>query len=362
MIFILLLIILTLFAILYLLRSVINKQQRKMTIVEYAVIIGYLISLMISGVGLLFHSSQYNQAVDPVDGDCYIPFGGKHLVSLLFYFIAFNISAIAIWIKGRKIPPIPLVLMLIMLMIGSIISVFVLVQVSHHDTSTLDMYVGNEGTLYFIFTPICCLIISIGLIRKIIVEEQGYALTRSYANSTLNKINNLLSKKLNYPVWALILLIPVFLLLTIILILLGQDRDSMVKVFTETTTWAFSQKMHPPILDHQGHYLCTVAAKGNPALVKPLRLGTRHGNTIIVNRQLQVANAFEEILSDLSPALHRYVRYCYDKYGFNISVKINSTSASNMTYILMKPLEYLFLFFLYMFYIEPEKKIAKQYS
>jgi hypothetical protein len=94
-------------------------------------------------------------------------------------------------------------------------------------------------------------------------------MNRSYANSTLNKINNLLSSKLNYPAWALILLVPVFLLLTIILVLLGQDRDSMVKVFTETTTWAFSQKMHPPILDHQGHYLCTVAAKGDPALVKP---------------------------------------------------------------------------------------------
>jgi len=344
-----------------------KNNSEKITIVEYAIIIGYLISLMITGVGLLFHSSQYNQAVDPVDGDCYIPFGGKHILSLVFYFLTFNISAIAIWLKGRKIPSIPLVLMLIMLMIGSMISVFVLVQVSHHDTSTLDMYVGNEGTLYFIFTPLCCLIMGIGLIRKIIVEEQGYASTRSYANATLNKINNLLSAKLKYPTWALILLVPVFLLLTIILILLGQDRDSMVKVFTETTTWAFSQKMHPPILDHQGHYLCTVAAKGDPVLVKPLRLGKRHGNTIIVNRQLQIANAFEEILSDLSPVLHRYVRYCYvrycyDKYGFNISIKINSVRASNMTYVLMKPLEYFFLFSLYMCYVEPEKKIAKQYS
>lgn len=104
MIFIFLLIILTLFGILYLLRSVVKKQQRKITIVEYAIIIGYLISLMITGVGLLFHSSQYNQAVDPVDGDCYIPFGGKHILSLLFYFLTFNISAIAIWLKGRKIP------------------------------------------------------------------------------------------------------------------------------------------------------------------------------------------------------------------------------------------------------------------
>jgi len=361
MVLILLIIILALVGFLYLLRSFVKKQQKKISFIEYAIILAYLISLMIAGVGLLVHSSQYNQAVDPVDGDCYIPFGGKHIVSLTVYFVIFNSSAAAIWIRGRKIPPIPLVLMLIMLIIGCIISVFVLIQVSHHDTSTLNMYVGNEGTLYFIFTPICCLIMGIGLIRKVIVEEKGYAMTRTYSNAVLNKINSLLSSKVDLPIWAFIFLIPIFLLCTIILILLGQDSDSLVKVFTETTTWAFSQKMHPPILDHRGHYLCTVAAKGNPALVKPLRLGVRHGHTIIVNRQLQIANAFEEILSDLSPKTHRLVRYCYDKYGFNISLKINSVKASNRTYIVMKPLEYIFLFFLYMFYVEPEKKIAKQY-
>jgi len=361
MILILLFIIITLFGILYLLRALVKKQQRDVSFVEYTVVTAYLLALLLAGIGFVFHSSQYNQPVDPVDGDCYIPFGGKHILSLFIYFVAFNISAVTIWIKGRKIPPIPLVMMLVMLLIGSVMSVFVLIQVSHHDTSTLDMYVGNEGTLYFIFTPICSLIIGVGLIRRVIIEEKGYAMNRTYTNPTLNKINTLLSSKLNYHLWAIILLVPVFLLLTIILILLGQDHDSMAKVFTETTTWAFSQKMHPPVLDHKGHYLCTVAAKGNPALVKPLRLGKRHGNTIVVNRQLQIANAFEEILSDLSPSMHRFVRYCYDKYGFNISIKINSTGASNMTYILMKPLEYLFLFFLYMLYIEPEKKIAKQY-
>lgn len=346
----------------YLLRSAIKKQHKKLTFIEYVVITGYILSLAISGVGLLTHSSQYHEAVDPVDGDCYLPFGGKHALSLYIYFVAFNIATTAIWIKGRKIPPIPLVLALITLMIGSVISVFILIQVSHHDTSTLDMYVGNEGTLYFIFTPIFCLYFGISMIWKIVREEKQTALTRSYRSPLLNKINHFLAAKLDYPIWALLFLVPVFLLMTAILILLGQDGNSMSKVFTETTTWAFSQKTHPPILDHKGHYLCTVAAKGDPTIVKPLRLGRRHGNTIIVNRQLLVANAFEEILSDLSPRSHRYVRYLYDKYGYNLSLKINSVRASNLTYILMKPLEYIFLFFLYLFYVEPEKKIARQYT
>ncbi len=360
--FIFLFIILLLVGFIYLLRTILKKQQKKISVITYAIIIAYVISLCIAGIGLMLHSSQYNQAVDPVDGDCYTPFGGKHALSLFFYFVAFHISAVAIWVKGRKIPPIPLVLALIMLMIGSVISVFVIYQVSHHDTSTLNIYVGNDGTLYFIFAPLLSLFIGISLIRGIIIEERKNAMTRTYANIALNKINSLLSSRLDFPLWALIFLIPILLLSTIILILLGQDSNSLMKVFTETTTWAFSQKMHPPILDHQGHYLCTVAAKGDPAIVKPLRLGKRHGNIIIVNRQLQVANAFEQILSDLSPTIHRYVRYCYDQYGFNISIRINSVKASNVTYIVMKPLEYLFIFFLYTFYVEPEKKISKQYA
>ncbi|MFU1855381.1 DUF6688 family protein [Sphingobacterium sp. NGMCC 1.201703] len=360
---IVLIVIVTLFAgLIYLLRSAIKRQNKKISSIEYAVIIGYILSLAISGVGLLTHSSQYHEAVDPVDGACYLPFGGKHALSLFLYFIAFNCAVMAIWIKGRKIPPIPLVLALIILMLGSLISLFVLTQVSYHDTSTLSIYVGNEGTFYFIFTPIFCFCFGVGFIWKVIQEERETSFLRTYRNPTLNRINKLLSSKFDYPVWALILLVPFFLVMTAVLILFGQDSDSMAKVFTETSTWAFSQKMHPPILDHKGHYLCTVAAKGDPAVVKPLRLGKRHGNTIIVNRQLLIANAFEETLSDLSPIIHRYIRSFYDRYGYNISVKINTVSASNLTYRIMKPLEYIFLFFLYLFYVEPEKKIARQYT
>ena len=124
----------------------------------------------------------------------------------------------------------------------------------------------------------------------------------------------------------------------------------------------FSQKEHPPILDHQGHYLCTVAAKGSPNVVKPLRLGTRGRHTIIVNRQLQVANAFEEWVKDVSPYAHRIIRRNYDQYGYNLSVKINSAGRSNITYMAMKPLEWFFVVCLYLFCPNPEQKIRKQYS
>lgn len=320
----------------------------------------YLLSLILFGLGLLFHGNQYYEAIDPVD-TCYIPFGGKHIATLIFYFIAFNVSAFLIWTKGRSLPPLTLVLSLIFLFIGAIINVAILLQVMGHNTESVDMYKGDDGTFFFIFSPPICLLISIMLIEKIINEEKIVAKERIYKTPFLNDINNFLARKFDESVWAIIFLFPVFLLVTLILILVGQDANSIVKTFTDTTTWTFSQKMHPPILDHKGHYLCTVAAKGNPKIVKPICLGKRHGNIIIVNRQLQIANAFEEMITDFSPTIHHFIRKNYDKYGYNISTKINSRTGSNITYMLMKPLEWFFLICLYLTCINPEKKINKQY-
>ncbi|MCR5861220.1 hypothetical protein LRS05_03250 [Flavobacterium sp. J372] len=163
------------------------------------------------------------------------------------------------------------------------------------------------------------------------------------------------------PVMAFILIIPYVAISTLVLIIFGQEPDSAIKVFTDTSLWRLSQQMHPPILNHNGHYLCTVAAKGNPKLVKPLAVGTRAGQKIIVNRQLQIANAFEELVGDISPACHKMIRKNYDRYGYNLSKKINTSIRSDITYILMKPLEWVFLITLYMFCNKPESKITKQY-
>ena len=145
----------------------------------------------------------------------------------------------------------------------------------------------------------------------------------------------------------------------------GQDFDSLVKMFTDTATWKFSE--HQPLpLEYvepvDDHYLCTVAAYGDPKIVKPLGIGKRHGNPILVNRQLQIANAFEEMIQDYCPKLHRVIRRNYDKYGLDLSKKINTVFLSNLTYILMKPLEWFFLICLYLFCLNPEQKIRKQYA
>ena len=356
------LVILLLFLVSFFSVLMMKKNKPKVNGWEITLLIFYILSFLPFSFGIMVHAHQYTEAIDPIDPNCYIPFGDKHFVSLLVYFVLYHISGILIWIKGRKLPPLTLVLSLVLLFIGLILNFFVIIQIMGHNTETIDAYKGNDGTPFMIFTPLISFLIAFLLIGKIINEEKTKAETRIYKNKFLNFCNQFLSKRFDESVWAIVLLFPVLLVITAILIIFGQDYNSLIKVFTDTTTWTFSQKMHPPTLDHTGHYLCTVAAKGNPKIVKPIKIGKRQGKPIIINRQLQIANAFEEKIQEISPKTHQFIRRNYDKYGYNLSIKINSESASNLTYILMKPLEWTFLIFLYLFCQSPETKIKKQYS
>ena len=62
------------------------------------------------------------------------------------------------------------------------------------------------------------------------------------------------------------------------------------------------------------------------------------------------------------PKIHKIIRYVYDKYGYPLSNHINTKYAADITYIIMKPLEWIFLVVLYCVDKNPENRINKQYS
>jgi len=323
----------------------------------------YSFSFLLFLLGFSTHKVQYNIAIDIVDGfECYIPFSKSHLITLLFYFILFTISIFLIWTTNYSLPPLTYIICLIFTLIGVLLNSIIILQVSSHNTKTLDAYYHDEGMLFFILFPTLSIVIGMYLILKAIKYEAQKSMGRKFNNNFLTALNNYIASQYSLKIWVLLLFFPVLFISTLVLLLLGQDMNSLVKVFTDTTTWRFSQQIHPPVLDHQGHYICTVAACGNPKIVKPIRLGKRNGNCIIVNRQLQIANAFEEMVHDFSPTIHHIIRNNYDQYGYNFSKYITTTNSSNITYLLMKPLEWLFLVCLYLFCVNPEKKIQKQYS
>ena len=179
------------------------------------------------------------------------------------------------------------------------------------------------------------------------------------------KFTNLLYAQINniykYSGLIFLCLFVMIALLEVIFIIIGQGADGPVKAFTDTADWTFSKQIPPPPKEHEGHYLCTVAAGGHERVVKPLRYGVRCGEKIIVNRQLCIANAFEDYIMEKFPNFHKLIRSVYDTYGYPVSRHIISPERADAVYILMKPLEWMFLIFLYLFDVKPEERIRRQY-
>ncbi len=175
------------------------------------------------------------------------------------------------------------------------------------------------------------------------------------------KLSKLFTKANKLPLVALVLLLPLLGLIIIVLTLFGQEPDSIIKAWTNTADWTMSQQTAPQNIQYDEHYLCTVAASGHRKIVRPLRTGVRHGHRVVVNRQLCIANAFEQILEEKTPRLHKITRGIYDKVGYPIGKHIKSLIIADIIYILMKPLELFFLIVLYITDTNPENRIALQY-
>lgn len=161
-----------------------------------------------------------------------------------------------------------------------------------------------------------------------------------------------------------LMLFPALFVLQLILVLFGQRPDGFIRIFFDTSSYLYSRIPAPPpvIIEGDAHYLCTVSLKGHKSLVRPIRAGIRNGERISVNRQLLIANAFEHLLEEYTPTLHRKIRNFYDKYGYPLSRHIRSSWSADAVYLLMKPLEWMFLLVLYTFDSKPENRIHIQYS
>ncbi len=175
------------------------------------------------------------------------------------------------------------------------------------------------------------------------------------------RLSRFLNGGVNLPVLAFLALIPLLGLVFFVMILFGQQPSDVIRLWTETAEWTLSQQVATPNVYQDMHYLCTVSAGGHHKVVKPLRTGKRHGHTVLVNRQLCIANAFEQVIQQRTPCFHKAIRGFYDRTGYPIAKHIRSKFAADAVYLLMKPLEWLFLLVLYATTVNPEDRIAIQY-
>jgi hypothetical protein len=290
------------------------------------------------------------------DNDCCFGsafFSPEHRSTVYFWIglcmIGFVISAF----KGKVAAPIKELLLNFLLLAGIVLNIFIAIQVTEF------LWFFGNLPIIFIFT------LTLAENQRKILEafRQGeFDGVSGWAKYTWEILS--WHPILQSPI-VIVLCLPFVFLVTSFLMLFGQKPDSIILAFTQTYHHGFSQLDYLCAnVDCGGHYLCSVAAKGHKKIVRPQRLGVRNNQLILCNRQLLVSNAFEELLEERLPGIHRLIRRNYNKVGnvihryyYLFEIKL----ISDIIYILMKPLEWVFLLVLYMFDTKPENRIAIQY-
>jgi hypothetical protein len=315
-----------------------------------------VITRILEITGMVIFPAIYLWGLDGVTNDCCsdsATFSPEHRLSILVLIAICVINYFYASFKSNIASPIVEVFSNALLLLGLILNIFIAIQI---------------GDLYWIFgnVPVGLLFIS-----QLIINHQRFLETNmpvsaeplSYWEKRAWAI--LTSKPLAKFPLLFVLSLPILRIIAALLTIFGQKPDSIIRAFTETYHHGFSQ------LDYMcdnvacgGHFLCSVAANGHKAVVSPIRYGERNGQKIICNRQLLVANAFEELIQQKFPKTHRVIRRQYNRVGNVIHRHyhiFNNKFVSDFIFILMKPLEMFFLLTLYTFHKKPENLIAKQY-
>lgn len=230
----------------------------------------------------------------------------------------------------RKVPPLLPVLAIGAMYIGMFQCILWIIQVFQNDLISF----------YLCLFPFNLILIGIHTIRRKVEEwnNDESKEIKKFHNPYLERINKKVVDSSKWPGLAFLFMWPLLGALVCFLLLFGQRPDNIIKAWTETSNWNLSTKVSPQNIYYDEHYLCTVAAGGHPKIVKPIRKGMRHGHEVIVNRQLCIANAFEQVMEEYTPVFHRHIRKFYDKYGFPVARAIRSPYIADVVYILMKPL------------------------
>lgn len=289
---------------------------------------------------------------------------GTYGISVAIPFVIGIIGLITlIFSEPEKLSPIISALAIASIIILNVIQIAFAMQISNQIIGNKSEELAVLLFLFYVYHFNILVISSIAVKKQIRYQLRFYETLP--VTAVKNKLVNFLYSKIDsiykYSGLVFICLLILVALMEIVFILIGQGADGPIKAFTDTADWKFSQQTPPPPMEYEGHYLCTVAAVGHSKVVKPLRYGMRRGQRIIVNRQLCIANAFEDYIQDKFPKFHRYIRGVYDKYGYPISKHITTKTRADVVYLLMKPLEWLFVGFLYLMDAKPEERIRKQY-
>jgi len=342
--------------------NIINLFKKK-KILETAVdIVTFVLGILLTIVLYTFLSfKDYQEPILMGGLEVYVhaPIASWSMPTVIGILVLGVISYFIIRLRQTNLPPLIIVCAMSGILICSVYMLIFIIQL--FNISLVENLV--DGVFYLLIFPInyilCSIRAEMEMIKKYREKEK---IQKEYENEFLNKCSKIINDSKNWPILSVIFAIPMLIILICILTLFGQRPDEVIKAFLETSDWTLSKEISPPPVEYDAHYLCTVSLMGHKKLVRPTRMGIRRGEKIVVNRQLCIANAFENLIEEKTPRFHHFVRYIYDKYGFPLAKHIHTAWQADITYILMKPLEWIFLAVLYIFDKNPENRIQLQYT
>ena len=335
--------------------TLIQNRTEKTAVTDLMTIsIGGIMWYILVGISMEIYEKPWYEPVHP---NGYHEFLSSDYRSNIVLLTVLGLVSLAVLsaLNGRKLPPLVSALLTALTAVGLVLFTLVNVQLLKNFRPIHIMLWLYVLDLY---------LVAARRVRQSIESQVRRARERQtqFRSKASEGLHKLMTRVSGMTALSFLLILPVILVFEVIYIILGQGADGFIKAFTETADWTFSQQTPPPPVDFEGHYLCTVAAGGHRKVVKPLRYGIRRGERIVVNRQLLTANAFEDMIKERFPGFHRSVRSFYDKHGYPISRHIKTQLRADIVYVLMKPLELIFITALYLFDTEPENRIAVQYS
>ena len=321
--------------------------------------------ILLAGLHNVRFDAQWSEELR--NSELHAPINPDYMLTFAVMCVMFAIGYL-VWAftSSQKRPPLLTVLCFSAMYVGVIESILFTIHImgmNYTYENCVKNYCFTSELLYTLLIPLNMLLILVRVLLHSVKthETDPDRSSKVESNAFLSACNRILNNAKYWPLLALLFMIPLLGILTMILALFGQAPDAAIKAFSETANYTFSIKIPPQNVFYDEHYLCTVAAGGHRRVVKPIRMGRRHGHDVVVNRQLMVANAFEQILEEKTPTFHKHVRGFYDRYGFPIARLIKSKYVADIIWFIMKPLEWFFLFVIYLVDEYPEDRIARQY-
>lgn len=301
--------------------------------------------------------SSYDYDVAIIMGELHTPLHSEYAWIIWTVIVIGLIGLLILGIfKPEKLSPLISAFSIASVILGLITGIFLYIQLYYNCTDICFLFCLLYLTNVIM---IAARRIRFHIIERVCIANERETAYRTKFGAWLGKITSKIS---TMTLFSFMMIFPIAAIIEILSLIFGQGADGFIKAFTMTADWTFSTQIPPPPIEYDGHYLCTVAAGGHEKIVKPIRFGMRRNQKIVVNRQLLAANAFEDLIMEKLPRFHKAVRGFYDKYGYPLSLHITTPFRADIVYILMKPLEFIFVFALYLFDDQPENRIAIQYS